>query len=107
MFRVIQGGLARPPVDSGDDLAGILVSREGQRRLQQMGVPRFENRKRLTGLPMPPEIAAFKLQMEFAIRALSQLSPLPPDYTDDGYWPSMERATSSEVAPVLVKLPLS
>jgi hypothetical protein len=98
LFRVIEGGLAGLPIENDGDRTSTLVAREGKRRLEEIGVPRFENRKRLTGLPMPPEVTAFKLQIEFAVRALSQLSPLPEDYTSDGYWPSIERATSFEVA---------
>jgi hypothetical protein len=47
---------------------------------------------------MPAHVKVFKLQVEFAITALSKLNPLPSDYMRDGYWPSLveERVISTE-----------
>ncbi len=70
-----------------------MVAREGRRRLREAGVERYEAREILTGLPMPTTVRAFKVQMEFAVQALSTLNPLPADYMSDGYWPEYEGAT--------------
>ena len=35
---------------------------------------------------------AFMLQVEFTVEALSRLSPIPINITEDGYWPTYDRA---------------
>ena len=94
MFKVIQGGRSDYPAEEArvDQTWQILA--EGQRRLQAAGLERYEARERITGVPTPRELRNFKLQLEFAIEALSRLSPVPADITSDRYWPLLdERVT--------------
>jgi len=88
VFRVIEGGYASPAPQGRILDARSQVHAEGQRRLQAAGVQRYESRERLAGIPMPSSFKHFKLQIEFAMAALSQLEPVPADYMLDGYWPT-------------------
>lgn len=94
MFRVIEGGRGGASVQRLlTDPKGAVIC-EGQRRLQAAGLERFEARERLTGDPVPRDLRNFKLQIEFAVEALSSLTPIPADIEADTYWPSLqERAT--------------
>lgn len=91
LFRVIEGGRGGPSEDDPNcaDTASLVHS-EGQRRMAAAGLARFEARERITGIPMPQALKIFKVQIEFAITALSRLCPLPADYRSDGYWPTMD-----------------
>lgn len=86
MFRVIEGGQGLSGKQELCDEPNRVLE-EGRRRLRDAGVDRYEIRERVTGIPMPSALRNFKLQVEFAASALAQLSPLPPDYRQDGYWP--------------------
>ncbi|MBB3595897.1 hypothetical protein FHX08_006317 [Rhizobium sp. BK529] len=90
MFRVIEGGLHCPAAQDCASDAVLKLRGEGQRRLRQAGIERYESRQRVTGHAIPPSLKFFKLQIEFAVQALSQLSPLPADYMSDRYWPLHE-----------------
>lgn len=94
MFRVIEGGRGGASAHKASaDPRGAVVS-EGRRRLTAAGLDRFEARERLTGLPVPRDLRNFKLQIEFAVEALSSLMPIPADIEADKYWPSLqERVT--------------
>jgi hypothetical protein len=96
MLRLIVGGAdqTNAPVKNSRER----VEKEGRRRLREADVDRFLTRERLTGLPMPPALKAFMVQVEFAMEALSSLSPIPADIAADGYWPTYERAASWEAA---------
>lgn len=89
LFKVIEGGL-RAPAREEFRSAVSEVFEEGRRRLNAAGVDRFEARERVTGLPMPSEVRHYKLQTEFTMSALARLDPVPPDFSDDAYWPKLE-----------------
>lgn len=95
LFRIIDGGLASSSVTLPTDIDPVSqVVAEGQRRLKSAGIDRYEARERLTGIEIPIALRHFKLQMEFAVKALSTLSQIPADITADGYWPTFEGATT-------------
>jgi len=96
MFRVIEGGLSQPKNMAGSDREQIEA--EGRRRLSEAGVDHYRAREILTGVAMPSSLRAFMLQVEFAVGALSTLSPVPVDICDNGYWPTHERAAPLEAA---------
>lgn len=100
MFRVIEGGRGGASAQRvSSDPKGAIVS-EGRRRLDAAGLERFEARERLTGVPVPRDLRNFKLQIEFAVRALSSLTPIPADIETDKYWPSLqEGVTRAGVTP--------
>ncbi|MBW9118112.1 hypothetical protein JNB88_31350 [Rhizobium cauense] len=90
MFRLIEGGKAVPfAVEEVWDRQSMVVA-EGRRRLQAAGVERYETRERVAGIAMPKSLKYFKLQVDFAVVALTQLSPIPVDYMLDGYWPKLD-----------------
>lgn len=61
-------------------------------------ISRFEARERLTGMPIPPALKYYRLQIDFAVAALSRLDPCPVDYVSDMYWPTrLEQVTPVEV----------
>lgn len=100
MLRLIVGGadqMAAPVEGSREQ-----VEAEGRRRLREANVDRFSAREQLTGLPIPAALMAFMSQIEFAIEALSSLSPIPLDIAADGYWPAYERAASWEAARAVI-----
>ena len=90
LLRVIEGGLHCPAAQDCASDAVVKLRGEGQRRLRQAGIERYESRQRVTGRAIPPSLKFFKLQIEFAVQALSQMSPLPADYMSDRYWPLHE-----------------
>lgn len=87
LFRVVDGGREMSGAITTD--VKLMVQREGNRRLAEAGVNNYVARELATGKPLPDAIKAFKLQIAFAVEALSHLSPLPADYRTDGYWPSL------------------
>ena len=97
MLKVIEGGLSGSLTDANREHVGS-VAQEGQRRLREAGIDRYEAREKVTGVPIPAGLRIFKLQIEFAVEALSTLSPLPADYESDGYWPAKQQATPTGVA---------
>ncbi|MFS2150771.1 hypothetical protein [Rhizobium sp. Rhizsp42] len=96
MFRVIEGGLSQSK--SVAQNKNEHIEAEGQRRLREAGVDRFQAREKLTGVAMPSSLRLFMLQVEFAVEALSKLSPIPMNIMDDGYWPKYDRAAPFETA---------
>jgi hypothetical protein len=88
MFRVIEGGLGgativKGPADAED------VRREAARRLRVAGYDDAATRSFVTGRPLPDGLKYLKLQMEFSAAALAKLSPVPADFRDDRYWPTL------------------
>jgi hypothetical protein len=98
LLRVIEGGRGLTPSVQEETDARSLIRAEGIRRLSAAGLEKFEARERLTGISIPRSLFIFKLQVEYTVEALSKLSPLPGDYTADGYWPIEERAAPSSTA---------
>jgi hypothetical protein len=64
------------------------VEAEAARRLRDGKVNEWRVREFVTGHPMPPDIKYLELQINFAARALSKMSPIPADFADDLYWPT-------------------
>ena len=89
-FRVIEGGLVSGDQVASDQIESKQVTDEGMRRLREAGYERFEARRRATGIALPVRIDRFRMQIEFAISALSRLDPIPPDFWHDGYWPALQ-----------------
>jgi len=96
MFRVIEGGLSQSKTIAQNGRSQIEA--EGQRRLREAGVDRSLAREKLTGVAMPNSLRVFMLQVEFAMEALSKLSPIPMNIMDDGYWPTYDKAAPFEAA---------
>ena len=93
-FAVIEGSREwTEPARRGADPAtvGVLVEdveAEARRRLRRCHIDEWRTREFITGRPMPHDIRHFVLQVEFAARAISRLSPIPGDYNSDIYWPT-------------------
>jgi len=64
------------------------VEDEASRRLRAAGIDQWRVREFITGRPAPAEIKHFEVQVEFAARAISRLSPIPKDFASDVYWPT-------------------
>lgn len=80
-FAVVENG--RAPVSVED------VEAEARRRLRYLKLDQWRTREFITGRPMPEVIQHLVQQIDLASRALSRMSPIPPDYYDDIYWPRM------------------
>lgn len=94
MFRIIEGGQGGASAQSAlSDPKGAVMS-EGRRRLNAAGLQAFESRERLTGVPVPRDLRNFKLQIEFAVEALSTLQPMPADIEADKYWPTLQESAT-------------
>ena len=65
------------------------VEAEARRRLRAVKLDEWRTREFITGRPMPEDIRHFALQVEFAAKAISRLSPIPGDFDSDVYWPHM------------------
>lgn len=65
------------------------VEAEARRRLRAVKLDEWRTREFITGRPMPEDIRHFALQVEFAAKAISRLSPIPGDFDSDVYWPRM------------------
>lgn len=90
MFLVLDGGrCAALNQDSNAALAASMVSAEARRRLEAAGLDRYEARERLTGTAVPLPLRHYKMKIDFAVEALSTLSPLPTDFVSDTYWPDL------------------
>lgn len=63
------------------------VEAEARRRLRTCKLNEWRTREFVTGRPMPDEIRHYALQVEFAAKAISRLSPIPEDFDSDVYWP--------------------
>lgn len=93
-FAVIEGGREwTEPVGlrSGPATASVLVEdveAEARRRLRTCRIDEWRTREFITGRPMPDDVRHFALQVEFAAKAISRLSPIPDDFDSDVYWPT-------------------
>ncbi len=63
------------------------VEAEANRRLRSVKLNEWRTREFVTGHPMPDHIRHFALQVGFAAKAISRLSPIPEDFDNDVYWP--------------------
>lgn len=92
-FAVIEGGRewTEPRWGGSNPAAKTVlvedVEAEGRRRLRACRIEEWRTREFITGRPMPDDIRHFALQVEFAANAISRLSPIPPDFDSDIYWP--------------------
>lgn len=87
MFRVIEGGLGGATVVRGPAGAED-IAREASRRLKAAGYDDAMARSFVTGCGIPEGLKYFKLQVDYAVAALTRRSPTPVDFRDDKYWPS-------------------
>ena len=77
---------------TGSERASVLVEdveAEARRRLRSCKLNEWRTREFITGQPMPDDVRHFALQVEFAAKAISRLSPIPDDFDSDVYWPRM------------------
>lgn len=65
------------------------VEAEARRRLRSCRIDEWRTREFITGRPMPDDVRHFALQVEFAAKAISRLSPIPDDFDSDVYWPRL------------------
>jgi hypothetical protein len=95
-FRVIEGGLAASARDMMDTSALSLkdVQAEADRRLRLAGYERYQIRQKLTGEPVPRALQYLKLQIGWVAETLASIDPIPPDFTDDKYWPTVDPSYS-------------
>lgn len=63
------------------------VEAEARRRLRSCRLQEWRTREFVTGQPMPSHVKHYALQVEFAAKAISCLSPIPQDFDSDVYWP--------------------
>lgn len=94
-FAVIEGGREwTEPTGRGSIRATRFVlvedvEAEARRRLRSCRIEEWRTREFITGRPMPDNVRHFAMQVEFAARAISRLSPIPQDFDNDIYWPSL------------------
>jgi hypothetical protein len=92
-FAVIEGSrewtepVRRAPAAVQVSVAVEDVEAEARRRLRSVKLNEWRTREFVTGHPMPQHIRHFALQVDFAARAISRLSPIPQDFDSDVYWP--------------------
>jgi hypothetical protein len=65
------------------------VEAEARRRLRSCRIDEWRTREFITGRPMPDDIRHYALQVDFAAKAISRLSPIPDDFDSDVYWPRL------------------
>lgn len=63
------------------------VEAEAIRRLRSVKLSEWRTREFVTGQAMPRHIRHYAVQVGFAAEAISRLSPIPPDFDSDIYWP--------------------
>ena len=87
-LSVIEGGLlyAQQQADI-DPVRPEDVEAEAARRMRLGKVNEWRVREFVTGHAMPPDIKYLELQINFAMRAICKLYPIPADFADDLYWP--------------------
>lgn len=73
------------PLNKGID--PVAVASEARRRKASAGLDEYQLREYVTGLPIPADLRNLCLQIDYAAQAISRLSPIPVDFTDDIYWP--------------------
>lgn len=86
-FAVVEGGRYHAPARTYVEVED--VEAEARRRLKCAKVDEWRRREFLTAQPMPDDIKHFALQVQFAAQAISRLLPIPDDFDDDVYWPSL------------------
>ena len=87
-FTLISGGKDREQVKRAFGVKVQDVEAEASRRLRVARIDEWRVREFVTGRPAPAEIRHFELQVAFAAQAISRLSPIPPDFAADVYWPT-------------------
>ncbi|WP_375452131.1 hypothetical protein [uncultured Devosia sp.] len=91
-MAVIEGGLGYTGQARREEQIRVEdVEAEAARRLRKGRVNEWRTRELITGTPVPADIKYLELQINFATRALCKLSPIPPDFADDLYWPTCWR----------------
>lgn len=65
------------------------VEAEARRRLRGCRIEEWRTREFITGRPMPDDVRHYAMQIDFAAKAISRLSPIPHDFNDDVYWPRL------------------
>ncbi|THK37127.1 hypothetical protein EHS39_14950 [Ensifer sp. MPMI2T] len=84
-FKVIDGGKANEAMCAD----GPTIRAEAERRIRATGYEQWRVRSLATGSPIPRSIQYLKMQIEFVAVKLEQLNPVPGDFTDDKYWPTI------------------
>ena len=89
-LRVIDGGLRVVGADmTKSSSARRQVQAEAARRLKASGYERHHIKHLVTGEPVPSEMRYLKMQIAWVAEKLEALDPIPSDFTDDSYWPSV------------------
>ena len=94
-FAVIEGGREwtepgrHGPSRATEHVLVEDVEAEARRRLRLCRLDEWRTREFITGRAMPDDVRHFALQVEFAAKAISRLSPIPGDFDSDVYWPSV------------------
>ena len=78
-----QSSMRAPSIDVED------VEAEARRRLKAIRLDQWRTREYLTGTPMPDDVRQLALQIDYAAKAISRLSPIPADFDSDVYWPRL------------------
>lgn len=86
-LSVIEGGAVQRRFDAGSARVEDVLA-EAARRRKAIGFDEWRVREFVTGRAMPNEVKYLELQITYAAEALSRLSPIPPDFADDVYWPA-------------------
>ncbi|MFD2343003.1 hypothetical protein GHK62_16095 [Sinorhizobium terangae] len=84
-FRVIDGGKVNEAMSADSPT----IRAEADRRIKATGYEQWRVRSLATGSPIPKSIQFSKMQIEFVAEKLEQLNPIPGDFTDDRYWPTI------------------
>ncbi|MCA1405280.1 hypothetical protein I6F26_12955 [Ensifer sp. IC3342] len=84
-FKVIDGGKANGAMSADRPT----IRAEAERRIMATGYEQWRVRSLATGSPIPRSIQYLKMQIEFVAEKLEQLNPVPGDFTDDKYWPTI------------------
>lgn len=100
VFRVIQGGLTTPSVaeEACDTPTREDVHREAVRRLSALHYEGWKRRE-AAGIAIPREVRYLAMQIEFAARAIAELSRIPTDFRSDSYWPAADTRLASKTGP--------
>jgi hypothetical protein len=85
-FRVIEGGKA---IETRRGAGPAGIRDEAERRIKATGYEQWRVRSLATGAPIPRSIQYLKMQIDFVAEKLEQLNPMPTDFTDDKYWPTV------------------
>ncbi|MBX9454860.1 MAG: hypothetical protein KL863_01835 [Rhizobium sp.] len=86
-FRVVGG---HSTVEARQSPCREDVRLEAQRRLNAAGFTRYRARALATGADIPETVRHYALQIDFVIKKLTALKPIPQDFQLDIYWPVLE-----------------